>query len=112
MYVLTRVFVFFIYARVSLSYSQIWISTFWRLKSLEIIYLSSFIFCSLLFLSALVLVDFYVVRLPLYFISSVVFYLTLIYLYSIFMNYYFFYFRCIIKYSVSVICDFIYNVVF
>ena len=43
--------------------------------------------------------------------SSVVSYLTLMYLiciYSSFMNYYLFYFRCIIIYSVSVICDFIY----
>ena len=58
--------------------------------------LVKFIFWNLLFLSALVLVDIYEVRLLLYFISSIVFYVTLIFLYSSFMNYYFFCFRCTI----------------
>ena len=78
-------------------------STFWRLESLEIIYLSSFIYSSSVVLFSLYLVI--ILRLLLYFIYSVVFYLTLIYFHSSFMNYYLFYFHCI-SYSVSMFCDF------
>ena len=69
-------------------------STFWRLESLEIICLSSFIYSSSVVLFSLYLVIIF--KLLLYFISSIVSYVTLIYLYSSFMNYYFTYFRCTI----------------
>ena len=95
MYVLTRVFVFlftlgsaWVIHRFGFPLSGDW--NRWRLSTCQVYLLKSvvpFSSCISWYLWS---------ELLLYFISSVVSYVTLIYLYSSFMNYYLFYFRCII----------------
>ena len=100
MYILTRVFMFYFTLGSAWVIHRFGIPLSWRFESLEIICLS----CPIYF-NSVVLLSLYLVillRLLLSSISFVISYVTLIYLYSSFMNYYFFYFRCIILLCV---CD-------